>query len=121
MEGAAFRILLEEALLLERLELVADRGWGGEACEFADLAHRWWEAVCFSGFLDGEEDLELAGSEPVLIGWAVGELGYFVLFCAHGIRVGEIGGFVEHLFAFVSGSVYSFFSYRCSNPLEHRW
>ena len=74
MEGAALGILLEEALLLERLELVADGGWGGEACEFADLAHRWWEAVGFHGFLDGEEDLELAGSEPVLIGWAVWEL-----------------------------------------------
>jgi hypothetical protein len=64
----------EEALFFQGLELVADGGWGGEACEFADFAHRWWEAICFSGLLDGEEDLELAGSEPVLIGWAVWEL-----------------------------------------------
>ena len=80
------------------------------------------EAVLLGGLLDREEDLELAGSEPVLIGWAVWELGNIVLWliCAHGIRVGQIWEFVEHLFAFVSGSVYSFISYRCSNPLEHR-
>ena len=119
-QGAALGILLEEALLLERLELVADGGWGGEAGEFANLTHGGREAVCLGRFFDGQQDFELAGGQAVLVGWAVWEL-CDLLMCAHGIRVGEDGRFVEHLFAFVGGSVYSFFSYRCSNPLEYRW
>ena len=56
-EGAAFGLIaLDVALGFEDLELVFDRGWGGEACCFTDLAHRGGIAVLGDGVLDDGQD-----------------------------------------------------------------
>jgi len=56
-------IALDVALGFQDLELVFDRGWGGEPCCFADLAHRGGVAVLGDGVLDDGQDGELALGE----------------------------------------------------------
>ena len=69
----------------------------------ADLSHGWGIAVGFDGFLDDIQDQLLAGGEAIVIGRAIWQLrdgcwGDLLAFCAHGLRVGERGEKVEHMF-----------------------
>ena len=79
-------------------------GRGGEACGGADFAHAGRVAVGDDGRFDGLQDLELAGSEAVLICGAVGEfgdeIGFGAGFFGHGPRVEEVGREFKHLFEF---------------------
>jgi hypothetical protein len=75
LEGArTVGVALEEALLLEHLELVGDAGGAGQADGVADLPHAGRVAPLLDRVLDVGEHADLARGEAGRVRGAVGEL-----------------------------------------------
>ena len=75
LEGTGpVRVALEEALLLEDLQLVGDAGGAGQAHGLTDLAHARRVAARLDGLLDVRQHLHLARGQPGRVRGPVGQL-----------------------------------------------
>lgn len=96
-------VAADEALLLQGLELVLDRGGGGQTGCRADFTDAGRISIGDEGFLDRLEYLELARGQPVLVGGTVGQFGDDTFRSAgicHGLSLEEIHQKFKHLFEF---------------------